>query len=142
MKDNQHTLGFLLARASKAMSVHLNKLLQEEGIDLPHSQYVILRLLYLEDGISQQELAERAFKDTAAVKRTLDILEGKGLIKRTPAPANMKKNSVIITPAGRKLMPRVMSYLENSKISYLSGISDEEYNTVIRVLEKLYQNIS
>ncbi|NDV64917.1 MarR family winged helix-turn-helix transcriptional regulator [Bacteroides sp. 224] len=142
MKDNQHTLGFLLARTSKAMSVHLNKLLQEERIDLPHSQYLVLRLLYLEDGISQQELAERAFKDTAAVKRTLDILEGKGLIKRTPAPANMKKNSVIITPVGRELMPRVISYLENSKNSYLAGISDEEYNAVIRVLEKLYQNIS
>lgn len=122
------------------MSVHLNKLLREEGIDLPHSQYVVLRLLYLEDGISQQELAKRAFKDTAAVKRTLDILEGKKLIKRTPA--DMKKNSVVITPAGRKLMPRVMTYLENSKDTYLSGISDEEHETVIRVLEKLYQNIN
>lgn len=139
MKDNQHTLGFLLARASDSMSAHLNKLLRKEGIDLPHSQYIILRLLHIEDGISQQELAERAFKDTAAVKRTLDILEEKGLINRIPA--NMKKNSIVITPSGRELMPKVMGYLERSKESYLSGISDKEYATVTSVLERLYQNI-
>ncbi len=139
MKGNQHTLGFLLARASDAMAAHLNKLLRKAGIDLPNSQYVVLRLLYIEDGISQQELAERAFKDTAAVKRTLDILESKGLVKRIPA--NMKKNSIIITSSGKELMPKVMEYLEQSKESYLSGISDKEYETVTGVLERLYQNI-
>ncbi|MDR2913776.1 MAG: MarR family transcriptional regulator [Tannerella sp.] len=139
MKKHQHTLGFLLARASDSMSAHLNKLLRKEGIDLPHSQYVVLRLLYIEDGISQQELAKRAFKDTAAVKRTLDILEGKGLVNRIPV--NMKKNNIVITPSGRELMPKVIEYLERSKESYLSGISDKEYTTVTGVLERLYQNI-
>ncbi len=77
MKEEPHTLGFLLGRAAATMATLLNQTLKSEGIDLPHSQFVILRHLYNEDGISQQELAERIFKDNAAIKRTLDNLEQK-----------------------------------------------------------------
>lgn len=79
MGTKQHTLGFLLARASNSMATHLNSLLKKEGIDLPHSQYIVLKCLYDEDGISQQDLADKIYKDTAAIKRTLDILEKKRL---------------------------------------------------------------
>lgn len=138
MKEKQNTLGFLLSRASNSMSVHLNTLLKKNGIDLPHSQYVILKHLYDEDGISQQELADKIYKDTAAIKRTLDILEKKGLIQRIPV--TMRKNSVIITEQGKELMPKVMDCLERSKQFVLSGISEQEYKLFTDILERIYQN--
>lgn len=138
MKEKQNTLGFLLSRASNSMSVHLNTLLKNNGIDLPHSQYVILKHLYDEDGISQQELADKIYKDTAAIKRTLDILEKKGLIQRIPV--TMRKNSVIITEQGKELMPKVMDCLERSKQFVLSGISEQEYKLFTDILERIYQN--
>jgi DNA-binding MarR family transcriptional regulator len=139
MKKKQHTLGFLLSRTSNAMAMYLNSVLRKEGIDLPHSQYVILRCLSLGDDISQQELADFVFKDTAAVKRTLDILEKKGLIKRIPV--TMRKNSIKITDAGRALMPKVMDCIEKSKETYLHGISEDEYRMLTGILERIYQNI-
>ena len=138
MKEKQNTLGFLLSRASNSMSVHLNTLLKNNGIDLPHSQYVILKHLYAEAGISQQELADKIYKDTAAIKRTLDILEKKGLIQRIPV--TMRKNSVIITEQGKELMPKVMDCLERSKQFVLSGISEQEYKLFTDILERIYQN--
>ncbi len=138
-KEKKQTLGFLLARASNAMAANLNSLLKNEGIDLPHSQYVILKTLYEEDGISQQELAERVYKNVAAIKRTLDILENKGLVKRIPV--SMRKNSIVITQAGKELIPEVMDCIDKSKQSILAGISNEEYNTFISVLARIYHNI-
>jgi DNA-binding MarR family transcriptional regulator len=139
MKSKEYTLGFMLARASHTMATCLNKTLSREGIDLPHSQFVILRILSLKDNVSQQELADSAFKDTAAIKRTLDILEKKGLIERIPVTA--RKNSIRVTKAGQELMPKVMDCLEKAKKLYLQGISDAEYNMLIDILERLYQNI-
>jgi DNA-binding MarR family transcriptional regulator len=109
-KEKEHTLGFLLARTSNAIETYFNNVLRKNGINLPHSQYVILRCLHFKDDISQQELANLVYKDTAAVKRTLDILEKKGLVKRTPV--TMRKNSVKMTSAGRELMPKVITCLE------------------------------
>ncbi|MDR2040469.1 MAG: MarR family transcriptional regulator [Bacteroidales bacterium] len=139
MNEKQETLGFLLARTSNAMATHLNSHLKKHGIDLPHSQYVVLKYLYDEDGISQQELANKVFKDTAAIKRTLDILEKKGLVERIPV--TMRKNSVMITQKGRELMPKVMDCIEKSKQSVLSGIGEHEYRMFTEILERIYQNI-
>ncbi|MBB4037212.1 DNA-binding MarR family transcriptional regulator [Dysgonomonas hofstadii] len=139
MGTKQHTLGFLLARASNSMATHLNSLLKKEGIDLPHSQYIVLKCLYDEDGISQQDLADKIYKDTAAIKRTLDILEKKGLIQRIPV--TMRKNSVVITKQGKALMPKVMDCLERSKQIILAGIDDKEYELVVDVLDRIHQNI-
>jgi DNA-binding MarR family transcriptional regulator len=139
MENKGHTLGFLLARASNSMAMYLNNVLRKEGIDLPHSQYVILRCLYLNDGISQQELADAVFKDTAAVKRTLDILEKKGLIERVSV--TMRKNSIKITRAGMEMIPGVMDCLEKSKETYLRGISGDEHKMLVDILERIYRNI-
>lgn len=139
MCKEQNTLGFLLARTSNSMSTHLNSLLKKEGIDLPHSQYIVLKCLNDEDGISQQELANKVFKDTAAIKRTLDILEKKGLIQRIPV--TMRKNSIVITSQGKELMPKVMDCIEKSKRSVLSGINDREYQLFTDILERIHQNI-
>jgi DNA-binding MarR family transcriptional regulator len=139
MNKRQNTLGFLLARASNTMSVLFNNLLKKEGIDLPLSQYVVLKNLYDEDSISQQELAGRVFKDTAAVKRTLDILEKKGLISRIPV--NMRENSIVITPSGKELMPKVIDSLAVSKQIALLGISSEEYSVLTDLLERIYHNM-
>ena len=139
MKEKNKTLGLLLARTSNSMSTHLNSLLRKEGIDLPYSQYIVLKYLFDEDGISQQELADKIYKDTAAIKRTLDILEKKGLVQRIPV--SMRKNSVVITKQGKELMPKVLDCLERSKQIILDGISDKEYRITIDVLESIHQNI-
>lgn len=138
MNKKQHTLGFLLARASSSIATYLNCILKKQEINLPHSQYIVLKYLYNKDGISQQQLANRLFKDTAAIKRTLDILEKKGLAVRVPI--TLRKNSVKITNAGKKLIPKVMACVEKSKETVLAGISKDEYNIFAGILEKIYQN--
>jgi len=136
---NKKTLGFLLARTSNAMSTYFNGFLKEQGIDIPHSQYIVLKILNDEDGISQHELSVRTFKDEAAVKRTLDILEKKGLVKRVPT--NTRKNNIVLTEEGRALMPRICDCVKKSKQTALSGITDAEYNIFVNILERIYENM-
>ncbi len=138
MKEEPHTLGFLLGRAAATMATLLNQTLKSEGIDLPHSQFVILRHLYNEDGISQQELAERIFKDNAAIKRTLDNLEQKKLIQRVHV--TQRKNSILITEEGKQLMPQVLQSAEKAMRQILQDISYEDYQHLREMLEKIFRN--
>lgn len=136
---NKITLGFLLARTSNEVSTHFNSLIKEHGIDIPHSQYVILEILYDEDGISQQELSIKTSKDEAAIKRTLDILEKKGVVKRVPT--NTRKNSIVLTEKGRELMPKMRGCVREAKNAALSGITDDEYNKFVDILERICENV-
>ncbi len=138
MKEEPHTLGFLLGRAAATMATLLNQTLKSEGIDLPHSQFVILRHLYNEDGISQQELAERIFKDNAAIKRTLDNLEQKKLIQRVHV--TQRKNSILITEEGKQLLPQVLQSAEKAMRQILKDISYEDYQHLREMLEKIFRN--
>lgn len=140
MKERKQTLGFFLARASYGMAASLNALLKSKGVDLTHSQYEVVRVLYAKDGISQQELAKRVYKDVSAIKRTLDILEGKGLVQRVPA--TMRKNSVLITETGKQLMPQVLDYIEKWEQSILEGVDSEEYETFKKVLKNIHKNLA
>lgn len=81
-KEVTYSLGYLLDRTLWALSNSLNVALKNEGIDLPHSQYLVLRTLFEKDGLSQNEIAAHLHKDAAAIKRTVDYLEQKGLVVR------------------------------------------------------------
>ena len=72
-----YSLGLLTGIASLALSKALNTALLENNIDLPHSQFVVLRILYFHDGMSQLDIANMVSKDAAAIKRTVDNLETK-----------------------------------------------------------------
>ncbi len=138
MKDRKQTLGFLLARSYYAIATSLNGLLRREEIDLSHSQYVLLKVLYEKDGLSQQELAAKVYKNAAAVKRTLDILENKGLVERIPV--SLRKNSIKITPEGRVLIYKVIESIRKWDSEILSGVSDEEYKIFEKTLNTIFDN--
>lgn len=101
------SLGFLLARALWTLSTALNTTLKERGIDLPISQYTIMRFLYEQDGLSQNRIAILLYKDAAAIKRSIDNLEKKGLVERKMV--SRCKNNIFLTEKGRNLMPEVIA---------------------------------
>lgn len=136
--DTYESLGFLLNRASHALAKALRIVLEKYAIDLPHSQFVLLRLLYCEDGLSQQEIAALLCKDAAAIKRTIDNLTKKGLAERVQV--SKAKNSIHITGKGRLLMCELLKHVDEILIPLLDGIDTGEYKTTIRSLRRIYEN--
>jgi hypothetical protein len=51
------SLGYLLAMAAKKTSARFTQLMQEQGIDIGHSGWIVLSRLWEEDGLSQQEIS-------------------------------------------------------------------------------------
>lgn len=137
--DDLHSLGFLTGRASVALSKVLNAEIAANGIDLPHSQFIVLRWLYFNDGMSQMEIARMLGKDAAAIKRTVDNLEQKGLAVRKQI--RTLKNSVCITHEGREMMPRVLEITQKAIDKALNGIGEEHQALLRSMLEKIYVNL-
>lgn len=131
MKKKEKTLGFLLYRASWAMSYFLKENFKKENIDLPHSQYIILREIYEKEGLSQREIATILHIDVSAVKRTLDNLEKKGLIVRQPA--SLCKNSIILTPRALEMKGKIVTTADKT-IEYVL--------TELRISKKRYDEFS
>jgi DNA-binding MarR family transcriptional regulator len=134
-----YTLGFHVSRASIALSKALNASITANNIDLPNSQYVVLRCLYFKDGISQFDIANLLSKDAAVIKRTVDELEKKKLVVRKQV--RTLKNSICITEKGRKLMPQVLEIAQNVIDKALNGIEKENQELLQMMLSKICANL-
>ena len=135
-----YSLGFLLNRAAITMAKSLNDGFEVHGMDLSLSQYVVLRCLYCKYALSQLEIANMLSKDAAAIKRTIDLLEKKGLVTRTPV--RTLKNSVSITEKGEKLMPQILKIADGRIEKALNGIEPHDRKLLQVMLDKIYVNLN
>ncbi len=137
--DDFYSLGLLVNRASVSLAKSLNTSLDAQGIDLPHSQFTVMRCLYFKDELSQFDIANLLYKDAAAIKRTVDLLEKKGLVVRKQV--RTLKNSVCITEKGRELMPKVIHIADGLIAEALSGIEPDNRELLKTMLDKIYTNL-
>ena len=137
--DNLYSLGFLLNRASFSLAKMLRIELRRSNIELPHSQFIVLRCLYYKDGLSQQELATLLCKDAAAIKRTIDNLEGRGLVCRVHV--SQRENAIKITEEGKVLMPSAIKCGDLALEKVLQDINGSEYELLKQLLQRIYSNV-
>lgn len=137
--DNLYSLGFLLNRASFSLEKMLRIELKRNNIELPHSQFIVLRCLYYKDGLSQQELATLLCKDAAAIKRTIDNLEDRGLAYRVHV--SQRENAIQITEEGRVLMPSAIKCGDLALEKVLQDINENDYELLKQLLHRIYLNV-
>jgi MarR family transcriptional regulator for hemolysin len=96
-----------------------------------------LVLISQNDGIRQGELAERLDIEGPTLVRTLDQLGTMGLVDRRPDPADQRARTLHLTAAGQELAERVEPVLHDTRSRLLAGVSDDELDICLRVLETL-----
>jgi DNA-binding MarR family transcriptional regulator len=65
-------------------------------------QVVVLTLLAAEEGLTQQDLVERAFSDPSTIRQILVLLEKRLWIRRESCSADARAKRVYLTAEGRK----------------------------------------
>lgn len=134
-----NSLGLLVTRASVALAKALNQAITAGGIDLPQSQFIVLRCVYFKNGLSQLEIAHILSKDAAAIKRTVDNLEEKGLVVRKQV--RTLKNAVCITEKGTELMPQLLQIAEKTIEEALRGINSKQRELLYAILNTINSNL-
>src|SRR3954467_10719297 len=97
--DNQ--LCFALYSTSLAMTKLYKPLLEELGLTYP--QYLVMLVLWEEDGPMVSGLGERLFLDSGTLPPLLKRLETAGLVARVRDTQDERRVHITLTAAGRKL---------------------------------------
>lgn len=94
-------------------------------------RFSYLFILYINEGVTQQEIAYRLQADKAAVARTLVQLEIQGYIERRSDPSDGRVTRVYLTDKSRALQADLEAAVERV-IDRLSLDSDTEEQAVLR----------
>ena len=97
--DNQ--LCFALYSASLAMTKVYKPLLETIGLTYP--QYLVMLVLWEQDGLSVSEIGERLCLDSGTLTPLLKRLETSGWLTRRRAADDERRVQVGLTPAGHLL---------------------------------------
>jgi DNA-binding MarR family transcriptional regulator len=144
MSNNQFKRGELYSVingvASTAVARRLQKNFRNAGLEITIEQWSILYHLWKEDGLSQQELCTRTFRDKASITRLIDNIEKLGLVERIASKEDRRVNLVYLTDAAKPLQEATYNTANQTMNEALQGISKEEIEIVKRVFQRVYEN--
>ena len=110
----------------RSMTKHIQDSLNDEGIDISFHQYIILKVLYYYEDIIQNDLAEMMDQDKSSVMRMLKDLENDLLIARIADPDDRRRNLLILTDNGVRLVENARMAEEKSMKTVLKNIDKND----------------
>jgi DNA-binding MarR family transcriptional regulator len=86
---------------------------------------------------SQASLGRRCGIDRSDVVAVVNELAERGLVERTPDPADRRRNTITITAAGVEHLRRLDSVLSAIQDDLLGSLAEDERETLTRLLGKV-----
>jgi DNA-binding MarR family transcriptional regulator len=116
--------GFLLWQVSSSWRRQIEQVLK--NFDLTHPQFVVLaNLAWLgrsNEQITQKELAQQVFIDTATLSQIIRGLEKKTLIKRVRIEGDERAKYPVITETGASLITQALPIVEACDKEFFSKL--------------------
>ncbi|MCA5006853.1 MarR family winged helix-turn-helix transcriptional regulator [Sphingobacterium bovistauri] len=132
---------FLTGKVSTAISRRLQRNLKCGKLNITSEQWTILYHLWLEEGLTQQELANLTFRDKPSITRLINNLEKLSLVIRVNDKHDRRSNLIYLTKEGRKLKDEGMKQSAITINEAVAGLGLEELRVAQQVLDKVFQNI-
>ena len=110
------------------------------GLDITIDQWLVLRVLLEHNDLTQQEIAERVFKDQASVARILGLLTKRGLLSAVPLPQDGRRTKLRVTEAGERILEAVHPIVLSNRTVALAGISDADQALLQPLLDRIALN--
>ncbi|MBZ4684057.1 MAG: hypothetical protein PWP46_1796 [Fusobacteriaceae bacterium] len=122
--------------------MHFKTVVQElEKIGLYKGQPPVLFMLYKNDGITQNEIAEKMHISKATLTKMLQRMEKNDFITRKKDEKDKRITRVYITEKSIKLKPLIDEKLKNINDTSFNNFSNEEKELMKSLLLKVYFNL-
>ncbi|TWI57358.1 DNA-binding MarR family transcriptional regulator [Pseudomonas duriflava] len=115
-------LCFALYSTSLAMTKVYKPLLDAVGLTFP--QYLMMLVLWENDGLPLKELARRLHQDSGALTPVVKRLEAEGYVTRRRSTEDERNLSIELTPAGRDLRAKAQEI--NGSVRLACAMNDED----------------
>jgi MarR family transcriptional regulator for hemolysin len=134
-----HFAPYLLNRIVARWNSDLQVRLREHNLNTV--QMRTLAVLSMMSGATVNELSVYTVTEPSTMSRALDGMERDGLVRRKNRPGDMRVREVHVTEAGREVFRCFWPEMHSAFERMFTGISDAEYETLIRLLTRVLRNI-
>lgn len=133
-------LPYLMARLAYQLNGDLIEKLRREGINV--TRWRILAALAMGDGITINEIVDRAMLEQSALSRALMTMETEDYVRRVPRRDDARYVEVFLTDKGRTLFNSLNTVVRRRQERLLKGFSPQELKTAFAMLRRMSGNMN
>jgi len=135
----ENFLPHLIARLAYHLNNDLVEKLRHEGINA--TRWRILAVLAMGDGITVNEIIDRAMMQQSALSRALMTMEEEQYVRRIPRRDDARYVEVFLTEKGRKLFDSLNVVVSRRQKQLLKGFTPAETEQAFTLIRRLTTNM-
>lgn len=140
LRDDQPRVAYVVARLERALRQAINERVSQYG--LTTLQYTTLSVLgRRRGGLSNAQLARRAYMTRQSMGEVIEALESAGLIVRNPHPNHRRVLPATLTPKGRRILAACEEAVGEMEKEMMSELSARERGSLLDALTKCVRSL-
>ena len=136
----EQVLFYTLEKAIKSYRQFAQRRLNELNHDITIDQWLTLKTIHDNPGISQKEIAVGVFKDQASITRIIDALVQKGFLQRKSSLQDRRRFDLELSSLGENVLDELFPVIQKNRNIALGGFNNEDVRTLKDQLERIIQN--
>lgn len=133
-------LPHLIARLAYQLNNDLVEKLRRQGINV--TRWRILAVLAMGDGITINEITDRAMLQQSALSRALMNMEAEEYVRRIPRRDDARYVEVFLTDKGRALFNSLNILVRRRQQRLVKGFSPQELNEAFELVRRMNRNMT
>jgi MarR family transcriptional regulator for hemolysin len=140
MEKLDEILFYELEKSIKTYRQFAQKNLTMAGFDITIDQWLVLKTVQENSDFSQQQIAEKVFKDVASITRITEILVQKQYITRSFNDADRRRFTLTITEKGNTIINDVYPFIEKNRKQALITLENTDIQKLRNYLNTIITN--
>ena len=141
INSNELSLGYAIGKTNWYLKTLINKLLREEDCGITNEQWLVLKVIDANPGMSQTEVAEKSQKEKTNITRILDLLEKSGCIERRKDERDRRYYRIHATDEGKNVLKTVNPVTEKTEEICTQSLSRKQIKEMIALLERVCDSV-
>ncbi|WP_298420699.1 MarR family transcriptional regulator [uncultured Kordia sp.] len=137
-----HNLYFQIEITARKIRHFGQSILNKYQLDITIEQWLVLKTILENEGVSQLRIGELLLKDKPTISRMIKHLVNCGYIKKENDALDLRKYSINLTDKGHELMDKLLPIIENIRLQGLNSITESEQTSLNNILLKIQNNIA
>ena len=140
-EEPYNSYSVLLDRTARRVKQYAQQKFKELKFNGTVDHWLVMKHLYENEDMKQNELAEILFKDNPTLTRIIDLLCEKGMTIRKEHPTDRRCFHVSLTKQGRSKVEQMKPRIQKIRLKAWEGLSKDDFKHFQKVLDTIYNNL-
>lgn len=141
LKNSYNPSPRILSHLERVLSYRLKQQLKANDLNLTVEEFRALFYLWFDNGLTQNEIAEKAFKEKSLMTKTINSLQKKGLIIRKRKENDKRNKQIFLTNKAIDMESKAMTCANEITNQAEQNISKSDLEIFSSVIKKMEENL-